>query len=124
MIASGNLELEPFEAFTVTPDYCTITYLYEVSPEIPATATISFDAVNRVFAIESDDFDTAQIYTVTVKTADHEGTEGTDALTIGSFELEFINPCNVSTLEATTLNFIIDYSIGNGEFLLDLADNF
>ena len=48
-------------------------------------------------------------YTVTVKSLDHLGV---DLGFSSNFDLEFIDPCSVSTLVPSALNYDLEYTIG------------
>ena len=120
-INSGSAESPALNEFSVSPTYCSITYTYNITPTVPALATILFDSATRIFTYESTDNSTIDIYTITVQSLDHLGV---DLGASSTFELEFVDFCSQATLEPSLLNYDLEYTIGSEPSNLDLSNAF
>lgn len=82
--------------FTVVPDYCPITYIFEVTPADPADlTTFTFDDFNLIHTIETSEITKAGIYTVETRAVTPFGA---DTGIGNSFSVTIMDPCVLATL--------------------------
>ena len=54
-IGSDQYFSDPFEGFTVIPEYCELEYRFTVDPELINPSSINLDSESRIFELNEDD---------------------------------------------------------------------
>ena len=111
-IMSGVANSPPFDAFTVVPSYCVISYDFSVLPALPNPSSISLDTTTRIFTFSETNLDNEGVYTITIKAYNYE-LQDTGA--IFSFNVDFQDLCDVSSIAVTASVLAdINYPINSG----------
>ena len=78
----------------MTPDFCPISYQFEVSPALDSSV-VTFREDSRTFTFSTSDTSFTGVYTITVTAVSPTGqVSGTSF----SFEVTLVNPCLAATL--------------------------
>ena len=95
-VGQSALDTAAIAPFTYVPNYCPITYTFEVTPADPADlTTFLFDDANLIHTIETSDIAKAGTYSVKTRAVTPLGVD----TSIGNtFTVTIIDPCTLATL--------------------------